>query len=527
MNAKAAAPSLLDAELSTPADTEFVLVDLSSIAYPIWHTTQSDPDPNKASQQIVARVRALAGDHTCVGICCDSGRSFRKELNATYKANRPPAEAPLHHQIDLAKEQLAQDGFPVWSFSGFEADDVIASAVAKVLAGPACLTALVVSADKDLLQLVGPRVRVKNARDGAIFDTEGVGAKFGVRPEQMRDFLTLVGDTADNIAGAQGIGPKKAAELLAKFGTLDELYTQLLGVGGAALGIQPAVSRSLQAFKNAGTLESTRALITLRTDVDVPVDAMTKPRVPAAVASFDSFGVDDEPDADLEPAEHEADVQHPMPAAVPSATTPVTPSSAPALSTAMAVRQPQEILPPPAEWERQLDPRSMREARVLARDMFDSRMFADYGTPQGVLATVMVGRELGLPAMASLRSIYNIEGKHSLSAALMVALVLKSGLAEYFEPISFSDKEATFETKRKGARNPVRLTHTFEMGKQAWPKTKADWERSFLASGWGRNPTDMVVARAQARLARMIYPDLLAGLYTPEELDEIRLREAA
>ena len=76
--------------------------------------------------------------------------------------------------------------------------------------------------------------------------------------------------------------------------------------------------------------------------------------------------------------------------------------------------------------------------------------------------------------MASLRCIYNLEGKHSLSASLMVALVLKSGMAEYFEPVSFSETEATFETHRKGARNPVRLTHTFEMAQKAWPKAKLE-----------------------------------------------------
>lgn len=180
----------------------------------------------------------------------------------------------------------------------------------------------------------------------------------------------------------------------------------------------------------------------------------------------------------------------------------------------MAVRGPDLIVTAPAEWERGLDPRSMKDARVLARDMYDSRMFSAYGTPQGVLSTLMVGRELGLPAMASLRSIHIIEGRHALSAALMVALVLKSGMAEYFEPLSFSDKEATFETKRKGARNPIKLQHTIEMAVTAG-LVKKD-------SNWQKTPTDMLVARAQSRLARMIYPDLLAGLYTPDELSELR-----
>jgi len=126
----------------------------------------------------------------------------------------------------------------------------------------------------------------------------------------------------------------------------------------------------------------------------------------------------------------------------------------------------------------------------------------------------MVGRELGLPAMASLRSIHNIEGRHALSASLMVALVIKSGLAEYFEPVSFSDQEATFITKRKGARTEVRLQHTIAMANTAG-LLKPN-------SNWLKVPTDMLVARAQSRLARMIYPDLLAGLYTPDELVELR-----
>lgn len=165
----------------------------------------------------------------------------------------------------------------------------------------------------------------------------------------------------------------------------------------------------------------------------------------------------------------------------------------------------------------------MTDAMALAQRMYDSRLFSAYGTPQAVLSSVMLGRELGIPAMSSLRTIHIIEGKQSLSAGLMVALVLKSGLSEYFEPVEFSPLLATFETKRKGARNPVRLTHTLEMGREAWPKKKVDWLDAFMASGWGRNPTDMLVARAQARLARMVYPDLLAGLYTPEELEDLKV----
>ena len=88
----------------TDTETAVLLVDLSSIGHPIWHMSQSEPDPDYTSQRIVAAVLKLAADHPHAAICCDAPGSFRKELDPTYKANRPAAqEAALHHQIDLAK----------------------------------------------------------------------------------------------------------------------------------------------------------------------------------------------------------------------------------------------------------------------------------------------------------------------------------------------------------------------------------------------------------------------------------------
>lgn len=521
---------------------ELVLVDLSSIAYPIYLTTQSHPDADKASQEIVARVRALAHNHPHVAICCDRGRSFRHDLVTSYKANRPPKDEPLRHQIALACAALKADGFPVWSAPGFEADDIIATATARALALPD-LTVLIVSSDKDLLQLVGPRVRAKSARDGAIVDEAGVMEKFGVTPAQMRDYLTLVGDKSDNIKGATGIGEKKAAQLLATFETLDNYYAAV-DKGEAA---QPAaIMASLAQFRSE--LPKTRALVTLRTDVEIPFDEIAADRVPQD-ADLTPPDEADEEAARAEVSEFSA-VMHaasaPRPA-VPSeeplarpgesasTSEPAGPSATtPDPGTAIAPFKPVEGTVVPVEYERQLDPRSMRDAQILAENMHKSRMFSSYGSAPAVLSTIMVGRELGLPAMASLRSIHNIEGRHGLAAQLMVALILKSGFAEYFEPVDFDEQHATYTTHRKGARNPVTLTHTIEMAWKAWPKGKATDQRkieearaAFEASGWGRNPTDMLVARATSRLARMVYPDLMAGLYTPEELEEIRRQEAA
>lgn len=480
-----------------------MLVDLSSIAHPIWHVSGGNPDVNTTSTQTVARIRALAAGIEHVAICCDNGRSFRADIDPQYKANRPERDAALTHQIKLAQERLAEDGFPVWSVKGFEADDLIATAVSKAVEIDAQV--LVVSADKDLLQLVGPKVMAKSPASGVTLDVEGVVAKFGVRPEQMRDYLTLVGDTSDNIKGAARIGPKTAAALLAKFGDLDTLYAKLDEAEKPEdIGLKPAESASLEEFR--ARYQTVRSLIALRTDVEIPFSEVLAERRPK---DADTFGAEET----METIDDVIDVE-PVPQAPgpQEATRPAHEAQA-APASALAVREPEILSAAPAEWERGLDPRSMAQARELAKDMFASRLFSAYGNPQGVLSTIMVGRSLGLDAMSSLRSIHVVEGRHCLSAALMVALVLKSGMAEYFEPISFSDTEATFETKRKGARNAVRLTHTLDMAvKAGLVKPKSNWEKV---------PTDMLCARAQSRLARMVYPDLLAGLYSAEEMGEV------
>ena len=157
----------------------------------------------------------------------------------------------------------------------------------------------------------------------------------------------------------------------------------------------------------------------------------------------------------------------------------------------------------------------MIDAWKLSQSLHKSHMFEGYGSPEAVLSTVLLGRELGLPAMASLRSVHNIKGKHALSAELMVALVLKSGLAEYFQLVETTDQVCTYETKRKGTAKPQRLSYTIEQA------TKAGL--LFVKPGkqdgpWQKMPTQMLRARCKSELARLEYPDILAGLYTPEEL---------
>jgi 5'-3' exonuclease len=461
--------------------TEILLIDLSSLAHPIFHMAT---DPSTVHVALVDRVRALASAHPHAAICCDSGKSFRADLDPTYKANRPESDAVLHHEIDVACDVLRGDGFPVWKVAGFEADDLIASATAQALAINDT-EVLIVSADKDLLALIEPRVHAKSIRDGSILDEAAVMQKMGVAPVQVPDLLALLGDKSDNIKGANRIGQVKAVNLLLQHGTLEQVYAALdRGEVGP-----PSTITSLAEFRQRWPLVAD--LIRLRRDVEIPFHEIAVERTPTGEEPAMSYVDTEEAEAAM---------------AAETVSEPVTPS-------AVGPRTATEIqpTPPPVEFERQLEPRSMAQAKELAMMMYQARLFSGYGSPQAVLSTVLAGRELGLQAIASLRSMHIVEGRHSPSADLLRALVLRSGKARYFRCTERTPDAATFETQR-GDEPPTTLRYTMDDAVAAGlVKDKGSWKK---------HPADMLVARASSKLARLVYPDVCAGLYAPEEVQD-------
>jgi hypothetical protein len=248
-----------------------------------------------------------------------------------------------------------------------------------------------------------------------------------------------------------------------------------------------------------------------------------RPRV-AVEAEFTPAMMDDapvttpQPPADVPPtstasAAAEAVVEAP---ASPEPTRPVLVPSVPGADMAAKPSQALVAAPPP-EWNKQLEPRSMSEAGQLAKWVHESRQFSAYGTPQAVLATVLAGRELGLQAMASLRSIHIVEGKPTLSADLIRALAMQHPDCRYFRCVARvttpGEERAVFVTKR-GDDPEMSLTYTIEEAKAAGLIRNG--------SGWVKNPADMCVARASAKLARLVYPEATFGLYLREELEEGR-----
>jgi 5'-3' exonuclease len=487
---------LLDLPVATEATAtsdELLLIDLSSIVHPIWHMSQSDPNPDATSIATVDRVRQLASRYPTAAICCDSAKSFRKELDPTYKAQRPAQDAPLKHQMRLAIEKLKADGFPVWCVDGFEADDIIATAVTRALAINGTRV-LIATGDKDLLQLVGPRVMAKSVRDGQTMDAGGVKAKFGVTPEQMGDYLCLVGDASDNVIGAKGIGPKRAAEMLATFGTIEAAYAAL---DKSEAKLPQGILNSLIEFRDR--LPTVRQLIAMRTDVAIPFEEIAAERTPKEAAPVMEDAVQTEsPAIEMPPSNATGAVTVETPATV----------AAPRENGnghALMVRE-----PAPAEWEKQLEPRSIHEAKDVATAMFQARLFNGYGNAPAVLSTVMAGRELGLPAVASLRAFHIVDGKHCLAADAIRALVMKSGQAKFFRCTERTNDRATFETQR-GDDPVMAVSFSMEDAQRAGVVKKG--------SGWEKHPADMLVARASSKLARLVYPDVVFGLYSPEEFE--------
>jgi 5'-3' exonuclease len=493
------------------SDKQIVLIDFSSIAHPIWHMAASDPNPDATSIGIIAKVRALTSGQPHAALCLDSPKSFRKEMDATYKAARESKPAPFFHQCELALEALKGDGFPQWMAEGFEADDVIASATAQARVG--AWPVLVVSADKDLLQLVTEHVSVKSPVTGNVMDPTAVKEKFGVTPDQIRDYLTLVGDASDGVIGVRGIGAKTAKAMMGVFGNIDDMYAAIDAGdfdGPGSNILKPSHLATLAEFRNR--LPIVRTLLSLREDAPIDLSAVLAERVPTD--SEDPIMTDiNEAMPTIEQeltADQATDALGAFVADVARRVAPKapTPQPEPDISPAPAPRL--SLAPVTADYERQLEPQSMNQAVQLAQLLFKARLFGAYGTPEAVLSTVLSGRELGLSAMASLRAFHIVEGKPTMAADALRALVLKSGKAKYFRCTERTAERATFETQR-GDDPPFSLSYTVAEAQVAGV-VKPN-------SGWVKHSADMCIARASAKLARLIYPDVCAGLYDPNEFD--------
>jgi DNA polymerase-1 len=214
-----------------------LLVDGSSYLYRAFHALpdlrNAQGEPTGAIYGVLNMLRRLAADYKPDYLACvfdAKGRTFRDEWYAEYKAHRPPMPEDLVRQIEPLHQAVAALGWPLLMIDGVEADDVIGTLARQATA--AGMRCVVSTGDKDLTQLVNPSVSLINTMTNERLDEAGVEAKFGVPPRLMLDYLTLVGDSVDNVPGVEKVGPKTAVKWLAQYGSLDAVIAHAQEIGG-------------------------------------------------------------------------------------------------------------------------------------------------------------------------------------------------------------------------------------------------------------------------------------------------------
>jgi len=266
-----------------------LLVDGSSYLYRAFHAIRdlqtSRGEPTNAIYGVISMLRRLHKDYPADYSACvfdAKGKTFRDDMYAEYKATRPAMPDELAVQINSLKETIAAMGWPMLEIAGVEADDVIGT-LARA-AEQAGLRVVISTGDKDITQLVTPQITLVNTMSNETLDVAGVEKKFGVPPERIIDYLTLIGDNVDNVPGVSKVGPKTAVKWLGQYGTLDAIVKNAADIGGV-------VGNNLR--EALDWLPQARALITIKCDVELPVqigDLAPQPQDTAKLATlFEHF----------------------------------------------------------------------------------------------------------------------------------------------------------------------------------------------------------------------------------------------
>ena len=251
-----------------------VLVDGSSYLYRAFHAlpplTTSKGLPTGAVKGVLNMLKSLRKQYpdSPFAVVFDAkGGTFRDEMFAEYKANRPSMPDDMRVQIEPLHQSVIALGFPLLCVEGVEADDVIGTLARSSAA--ADRPVVISTGDKDMAQLVDGHITLVNTMTGSALDVEGVKEKFGVAPEQIIDYLALMGDSSDNIPGVPGIGPKTASGLLVGVnGGLTELYAQLDIVPTLPIRGAKTLPAKLEEHKEMAFLSYQLATI----KIDVPLD---------------------------------------------------------------------------------------------------------------------------------------------------------------------------------------------------------------------------------------------------------------
>ncbi len=263
----------------------FILIDGSSWLYRAFHAlpplTNPEGEPTGAIYGMTNMLRKLMREYTDehIAVIFDPrGKTFRNDLYADYKANRPPVPPDLEPQFEGIRDIIQALGLPMMQVDGVEADDVIGTLAVRAAA--AGRRVLIVTSDKDMAQLVNDDIQLLDTMQNRLTDIARVHEKFGVGPERIIDYLALAGDTSDNIPGVDKVGPKTAAKWLHEYGSLD-------GVIEHASEIDGKVSENLNAVLDQLPLYKDLATIRCELELDMRVDELVRgPEQPDALRAL-------------------------------------------------------------------------------------------------------------------------------------------------------------------------------------------------------------------------------------------------
>lgn len=368
-----------------------VLVDGSSYLYRAFHAlpplTTSTGQPVGAIRGVISMLNKLAdstGAERMVVVFDASGKTFRDDMYAEYKANREKMPDELREQIEPLHSIIRALGFPLLAVPGVEADDVIGTLAKQAEA--AGEEVLISTGDKDLAQLVTDQVTLVNTMSDSILTPIGVEEKFGVPPERMIDFLALTGDSVDNVPGIPKCGPKTAAKWLNAYGSLDGVVESAESIGGK-------IGETFR--EHMHVLPLSKALVTIKTDCELPVGleqlARSAPDLEQLTALY----------TDLELNQFLKRIQQ----------SPVVNETS--LTTPEAIETSYELVTTPERLTFWMD--QCRQAKIFALDTETTSLVARHAKLVGVSLSCMAGQACYIP-------VGHVEGKQLDMTSVLFAL---------------------------------------------------------------------------------------------------------
>jgi len=264
-------------QMTSSNNAPIVLVDGSSYLYRAFFASQQadmrtkDGRPTGAIRLVTSMMRSLlkAYPDSPIAVIFDAkGKTFRDEIYADYKAQRPPMPDDLRAQVEPIHKIIAAMGIPLFVEEGVEADDVIGTLARQAEA--ADRSVIISTGDKDMAQLVDERVTLINTMNDTRMDPAGVVEKFGIGPELIIDFLALMGDKVDNIPGVPGVGEKTALALLQGIGSIADLYNNLDKI--AELNFRGSKTMAAKLEEHREMAQLSYLLATIKTDVPLSID---------------------------------------------------------------------------------------------------------------------------------------------------------------------------------------------------------------------------------------------------------------